>query len=138
MSKTSTSTLAFAMDQRARHSRRSRNPFRAGHAFRGYSGSRLLRPVRLLAPLYPSDPSPRPQGLLLPGFQQLGRLPRCWISLQQCLNSSVGGTSPAAEWQLASLILSGTRAGTPAVITSDAMPGIHHTACHCSAIETKT
>jgi hypothetical protein len=44
------STLAFAMDQGARHSRESRNPFHAGHGFRGYSGSRLLRPARLLAP----------------------------------------------------------------------------------------
>src|SRR4029453_6236762 len=28
----------------------SRNPFRAGHGFRGYAGSLLLRPFRLLAP----------------------------------------------------------------------------------------
>src|SRR6516164_3719639 len=49
------STLAFAMDQRARHSQQSRNPFHAGHGFRGYYGSQLLRPVRLLAPLDGSD-----------------------------------------------------------------------------------
>jgi len=61
-SRTPTSTLAFAMDQRARHSRCSRNPFRAGHGFRGYTGSLLLRPVRLLAPLYGSDPVSRPPG----------------------------------------------------------------------------
>src|SRR4029453_7874967 len=35
----------------------SRNPFRAGHGFRGYAGSLLLRPVRLLAPLYGPDRS---------------------------------------------------------------------------------
>src|ERR1700757_2913236 len=38
------------MDQRTRHSQYSRNPFHAGHGFRGYAGSQLLRPVRLLAP----------------------------------------------------------------------------------------
>ena len=52
---TAMSTLAFTMDQRARHSQMSRNPFHAGHGFRGYYGSQLLRPVRLLAPLDGSD-----------------------------------------------------------------------------------
>src|SRR4051794_21224309 len=46
---------AFAEIRAARHSQDSRNPFRAGHAFRGFTGSRLLRPVRLLAPLDGSD-----------------------------------------------------------------------------------
>ena len=56
-----------------------RNPFRAGHGFRGYSGSQLLRPVRLLAPRYGSDRSPGQRGLLLPGFQPVGHPSRCWI-----------------------------------------------------------
>ena len=55
------------------------NPFRAGHGFRGYSGSQLLRPVRLLAPQYGPDRSPGHRGLLLPGFQRVGRPSRCWI-----------------------------------------------------------
>jgi hypothetical protein len=50
-----------------------------GARFRGYSGSQLLRPVRLLAPQYGPDRSPGQRGLLLPGFQRVGRPPRCWI-----------------------------------------------------------
>jgi hypothetical protein len=33
----------------------SRNPFRAGDAFRGFTGSLTLRPASLLAPLHGSD-----------------------------------------------------------------------------------
>ena len=40
-----------------------------GARFRGYSGSQLLRPVRLLAPQYGPDRSPGQRGLLLPGFR---------------------------------------------------------------------
>ena len=36
--------------------------FSRGHGFRGYSGSQLLRPVRLLAPLYGPDRVSRPTG----------------------------------------------------------------------------
>src|SRR5262249_33563673 len=43
-----------------------------------------------------------PRGLLLPGFQRIGRPPRCWIWLQQRLDSSVGGTHPL-NWNLAPL-----------------------------------
>src|SRR3954451_16079856 len=46
---------AFAEIRAARHSQHSRNPFHAGPGFRGFTGSRLLRPVRLLAPLDGSD-----------------------------------------------------------------------------------
>src|SRR3954470_13028415 len=46
---------AFAEIRAARHSQHSRNPFHAGLAFRGFTGSHLLRPVRLLAPLDGSD-----------------------------------------------------------------------------------
>ena len=46
---------AFAEIRAARHSQHSRNPFHAGPVFRGFTGSRLLRPVRLLAPLDGSD-----------------------------------------------------------------------------------
>src|SRR3954464_6326988 len=42
---------AFAEIRAARHSQDSRNPFHAGLVFRGFTGSHLLRPVRLLAPL---------------------------------------------------------------------------------------
>src|SRR4051794_13899365 len=46
---------AFAEIRAARHSQDSRNPFHAGLVFRGFTGSHLLRPVRLLAPLDGSD-----------------------------------------------------------------------------------
>src|SRR4051794_4294231 len=46
---------AFAEIRAARHSQDSRNPFHAGPGFRGFTGSHLLRPVRLLAPLDGSD-----------------------------------------------------------------------------------
>src|SRR3954449_10540857 len=46
---------AFAEIRAARHSQHSRNPFHARPVFRGFTGSPLLRPVRLLAPLDGSD-----------------------------------------------------------------------------------
>src|SRR6266536_2924067 len=55
-----------------RRQRAGRNPFHAGHGFRGCAGSLLLRPVRLLAPLYESDRSPGHRRLLLPGFRRVG------------------------------------------------------------------
>src|SRR3954470_11243022 len=61
---------AFAEIRAARHSQHSRNPFHAGLVFRGFTGSRLLRPVRLLAPLDGSDQvSLAHRGLLHPGFR---------------------------------------------------------------------
>src|SRR6202035_3220208 len=53
-------TLAFAECPPARHSRHSRNPFRAGGRFRGFTGSLPLQPARLLAPLYGSDWNAQP------------------------------------------------------------------------------
>src|SRR5262249_40055775 len=52
---------------------------RGARFFRGYAGSRLLRPVRLLAPLYGSDRSPSQRGLLLPGFRRISHPSRRWI-----------------------------------------------------------
>jgi hypothetical protein len=48
-------TLAFAQSQEARHSRVTRHPLQTGECFRGFTGSLLLRPVELLAPLGGSD-----------------------------------------------------------------------------------
>ena len=39
----------------ARHSQYPHNPFHVGRSFRGYTGSQLLRPARLLASLVGSD-----------------------------------------------------------------------------------
>jgi len=52
----------------------------------------LLRPASLLGALYGSDRLPGQRRLLRPGFQRLGRPPRCWVLLQQWLDSSVDGT----------------------------------------------
>ena len=75
-----------------------------GARISGLPGSLALRPVRWLAPLRRIRPGlPSPRGLLLPGFQQVGR-PSCrWISLQQVLNSFCWRDFHPLEWQLASL-----------------------------------
>ena len=49
------STLAFAMDQGARHSRESRNPFHAGHVFRGFLIHAFATACQVARPLYGSD-----------------------------------------------------------------------------------
>src|SRR5262249_60975872 len=81
----------------------SRNPFHAGHVFRGFlihafaTACQVARP-----PCTDQTDALGPRGLLLPGFQRIGRPPRCWIWLQQRLDSSVGGTHPL-NWNLAPL-----------------------------------
>src|SRR5204863_5276692 len=62
--------MAFAESRPARHSQRSRNPFRAGDDFVASWFTHLLRPARLLAPRYGSDHLRGQRGLLLPGFQR--------------------------------------------------------------------
>src|SRR5258708_26552215 len=47
--------MVFAMGTLARHSQYPHNPFHVGRSFRGYTGSQLLRPARLLASLDGSD-----------------------------------------------------------------------------------
>ena len=75
-----------------------------GARISGLPGSLALRPVRWLAPLRWIRPGlPSPRGLLLPGFQQVGRLSCRWISLQQVLNSFCWRDFHPLEWQLASL-----------------------------------
>jgi len=69
-------TLAFAEIWPARHSRLSRNPFHAGHVFRGFTGSLPLRPVKLLAPLYgPDQVSPANGGFYIQASDELVTLP---------------------------------------------------------------
>ena len=84
---------------------RSRNPFHAGLVFRGFTGSRLLRPVRLLAPLDGSDRvSPATGGFYIQASNAIGTLLDmttavtgllCWRDFHP------------QEWQLASLHWSG-------------------------------
>src|SRR3954466_1122021 len=94
---------AFAEIRAARHSQHSRNPFHAGLVFRGFTGSPLLPPVRLLAPLDGSDQVPPATGdfyiqasggsVTLPAagydYNSTGLL--CWRDFHP------------QEWQLASL-----------------------------------
>src|SRR3954453_12352523 len=94
---------AFAEIRAARHSQPSRNPFHAGPVFRGFTGSRLLRPVRLLAPWTDRTKFPWPTGdfyiqasdgsVALPAagydYNSAGLL--CWRDFHP------------QEWQLASL-----------------------------------
>src|SRR4051794_18473966 len=99
---------AFAEIRAARHSQHSRNPFHAGLVFRGFTGSRLLRPVRLLAPL---TGSPQPPGAFTSRLPT-GRSPFPSLDMTTtALDSSVGGSTGLLcwrdfhpqEWQLASL-----------------------------------
>src|SRR5258705_8616088 len=83
------------MDQRARHSRCSRNPFRAGHGFRGYSGSQLLRPVRLLAPQYGPDRSPANGGFYFQAFSGSVALPAAGYDYNSVWTPLLAGLSPA-------------------------------------------
>src|SRR3954464_4597801 len=94
---------AFAEIRAARHSQHSRNPFHAGLAFRGFTDSPLLRPVRLLAPLDGSDRvSPATGGFYIQASDGAVTLPvagydynstglLCWRDFHP------------QEWQLASL-----------------------------------
>ena len=67
--------MAFAEIRPARHSRRSRNPFHAGHVFGATGFTHLLRPVRLLAPLYGSDQLPANGGFYFQAFNGSVALP---------------------------------------------------------------
>jgi hypothetical protein len=52
--------MVFAKYTLARHSQYPHNPFHVGYLFRGYAGSQLLRPARLLASPDGSDWHTRP------------------------------------------------------------------------------
>ena len=105
VSSLSMSTLAFAEFEAARHSQDSRNPFHAGHVFRGFTGSRLLRPVGLLAPLYGSDWNTQPPG----AFTSRLSTDRSPSPLLDMTTTATGllcwRDSHPLEWQLASLHL---------------------------------
>ena len=87
-------TWVFAVSQPARHSQLSRNPFRAGALFQGFSGSRLLRPVRLLAPLYGSgwDTSPATGDFYIQASDGSVALPAAGYDYDIDWTSYVGGT----------------------------------------------
>ena len=87
--------MAFATDQRARHSRYSRNPFRAGHGFRGYSGSQLLRPVRLLAPCTDLTGLPANGGFYFQAFSESVALPAAGYDYNSNWTLLLAGLSPA-------------------------------------------
>ena len=72
--------MAFAEFSAARHSRDPAIRFARALNFEASAVCTLLRPVRLLAPLYGSDRAlPSHRELLLPGFQRVGHPSRCWI-----------------------------------------------------------
>src|SRR5215210_7504343 len=80
----------------ARHSQNSRNPFHAGLAFRGFTGSRLLRPVRLLAPLDGSDRvSPATGGFYIQASDGSVALPVAGYDYNSNWTPLLAGLSPA-------------------------------------------
>ena len=85
--------MAFAILLLARHSRHSRNPFHAGDAFRGFTGSLPLRPARLLAPLHGSDwDAPALGGFYFQAFNGSVSLPVAGYNYNSDWTPSVGGT----------------------------------------------
>src|SRR3954464_7116459 len=89
---------AFAEIRAARHSQHSRNPFHAGHAFRGFSGSPLLRPVRLLAPLDGSDRvSPATGGFYIQASGGSVALPAAGYDYNSNWTPLLAGLSPAGR-----------------------------------------
>ena len=87
---------AFAEFRTARHSQPSRNPFHAGSYFRGFTGSRLLRPVRLLAPLDGSDRvSPATGGFYIQASGGSVTLPAAGYHYNSHWTPLLAGLSPA-------------------------------------------
>ena len=73
-----------------------RNPFHAGHVFRGFTGSPLLRPVRLLAPLDGSDRvSPATGGFYIQASGGLVALPAAGYDYNSNWTPLLAGLSPA-------------------------------------------
>src|SRR4030095_789678 len=89
-------TPAFAEIRAARHSQDSRNPFHAGLNFRGFTGSHLLRPVRLLAPLDGSDwVSPATGGFYIQASDGSVALPAAGYDYNSYWTPLLAGLSPA-------------------------------------------
>src|SRR4051794_36719129 len=87
---------AFAEIRAARHSQDSRNPFHAGPGFRGFTGSPLLRPVRLLAPLDGSDQvSPATGGFYIQASGGSVALPAAGYDYNSNWTPLLAGLSPA-------------------------------------------
>src|SRR3954462_11208332 len=87
---------AFAEIRAARHSQDSRNPFHAGPGFRGFTGSPLLRPVRLLAPLDGSDRvSPATGGFYIQASDGSVTLPVAGYDYNSHWTPLLAGLSPA-------------------------------------------
>ena len=87
---------AFAEFRTARHSQHSRNPFHAGSYFRGFTGSQLLRPARLLAPLDGSDwVSPATGGFYIQASGGSVALPAAGYDYNSHWTPLLAGLSPA-------------------------------------------
>src|SRR3954470_22545527 len=107
-------TRAFAEIRAARHSQHSRNPFHAGPVFRGFTGSPLLRPVRLLAPLDGSDRvSPATGGFYIQASDGSVALPAAGYHYNSNWTPLLAGLSPAGmAASLAAPDPSGPNSGT--------------------------
>src|SRR4051794_9167409 len=105
---------AFAEIRAARHSQHSRNPFHAGPGFRGFTGSPLLRPVRLLAPLDGSDQvSPATGGFYIQASGGSVALPAAGYDYNSNWTPLLAGLSPAGmAASLAAPDPSGPNSGT--------------------------
>src|SRR5260221_277332 len=107
-----TSTLAFAMDQRARHSRCSRNPFRAGHVF----GATLVRNCYGLSGCWPPSTDltglPANGGFYFQAFSGSVALPAAGYDYNSVWTPLLAGLSPAGmAASLAALVRPGRARG---------------------------
>jgi hypothetical protein len=95
ISRTAMPTLAFAEWPPARHSRHSRNPFRAGGRFRGFiwfasaTACQVARP-----PCTDQTGTSSLRGLLLPGFQRIGLPPVAGYNYNSDWTPLLTGLSP--------------------------------------------
>jgi hypothetical protein len=99
--------MVFAKHRLARHSQYPHNPFHVGYLFRGYAGSQLLRPARLLASPDGSDWTTRPatEGFYFQASDGAVTLTVAGYNYDIDRTPMSAGLAPDLEWQLASLHL---------------------------------
>src|SRR3954465_5246547 len=96
MSSVAMPTRPSPRSERLGNSQHSRNPFHAGPVFRGFTGSHLLRPVRLLAPLDGSDRvSPATGDFYIQASDGSVALPAAGYDYNSHWTPLLGGLSPA-------------------------------------------
>ena len=87
--------MAFAESRPARHSQRSRNPFRAGDDFRGFLVHTSATVCQLARPLHGSDRLPSQRGFYIQASSGLVALPAAGYNYNSDWTPLLAGLSPA-------------------------------------------